>query len=486
MSRFVGICTSIAVIALAIACGKSSDAPPEPVDAGDCKPGETVCGTYVCDPNAAETNADFDGEDGSDAGAAPMQTGDATGGTTYVSITFDDTFGDQFQIRDVLRETGVKATFFVNSPRIDEPTYFTSDQLAALAADGHEIAGHTVTHPWLTSVDEQEQRRQICNDRAALLARGFAITNFAYPHGAYSPLTEQIARDCGYNAARSVGSLDCAGCPAALRAAPQDFGALDLFALHTPPSVKCDTTLDALEKRVIDAESRGGGWVPMVFHHVCDGCGKNAVTATTFRAFVRWLAARAPSTVVRTFAQMVGGPTQPAVTVPPPPATPAGGNILQNPSLEDADSEDDQMARCFIKGGEGTNSYAYARTKDAHSGSFGIVLTVKSFTDGARRILSRQDLGYCTPTAQAGRTYTLSVWYKSDAQPRFTVYVRHADGYFENWATSRPMDASAAWKQGSWVLPPLPDTATGVSVALSLYGAGSVTMDDWSVVDTTP
>ncbi len=484
MSRFA-FGFAIAVTSLALACGKSDDAPPDPAaGAGACAPGEAVCGSFVCDTSTDPGVTDTAGEDGAGAGPPPPPaTRGASDGTTYVSITFDDTFGDQFQIRDVLAETGVKATFYVNSPRIDEPTYLEGDQIAALAADGHEIAGHTVTHPWLTSVDEQEQRRQICNDRAALLARGLAVTSFAYPHGAFTPLTQQIARDCGYNSARTVGGVDCSNCPPKLDVAPQNLGTIDLFAVHTPPSIKCDATLDSLQKQVTAAESAGGGWVPMVFHHVCDGCGKNAVRATTFRAFVRWLAARSPKTVVKTVAEMVGGPVQPPVTVPPPPATPAGGNVLQDPGLEDQDSADDQMARCWIRGGEGTSSYQYGRTNDAHSGQFALFLRVKSFTDGARRILSRQDLGFCTPTVQAGHTYDLSVWYKSDAQPRLTVYVRHADGFFENWATSKPMAASSDWTQGKWTLPPLPDTATGISVGLSLSGNGTVTMDDWSLTD---
>ena len=40
----------------------------------------------------------------------------------------------------------MKATSYVNSPRIDSATYFTRAQLTEYAAKGFEIAGHTLHH----------------------------------------------------------------------------------------------------------------------------------------------------------------------------------------------------------------------------------------------------------------------------------------------------------------------------------------------------
>jgi peptidoglycan/xylan/chitin deacetylase (PgdA/CDA1 family) len=52
-----------------------------------------------------------------------------------------------------------------------------------VAADGNEIGGHTIDHVKLTTVSASEARRQIGDDRQALIDHGFTVTDFAYPHG---------------------------------------------------------------------------------------------------------------------------------------------------------------------------------------------------------------------------------------------------------------------------------------------------------------
>src|SRR3954454_18489819 len=37
---------------------------------------------------------------------------------TVVTLGFDDTLADQYQVADILKPHGIEATFFVNSPRI--------------------------------------------------------------------------------------------------------------------------------------------------------------------------------------------------------------------------------------------------------------------------------------------------------------------------------------------------------------------------------
>ncbi len=61
------------------------------------------------------------------------------------------------------------------------------------AGGGHEIGGHTLTHVDLVTVPATEARRQICDDRAALVAMGFPVTSFAYPFGS----TDAVGRADG-------------------------------------------------------------------------------------------------------------------------------------------------------------------------------------------------------------------------------------------------------------------------------------------------
>ena len=76
--------------------------------------------------------------------------------------------------------------------------FLSWQQLAALNGDGHEGG-----RPRAGSRQPRRRgchggSRQICDDRANLLGRGFVVTSFAYPFGAYDDTVKAIVRDCGY------------------------------------------------------------------------------------------------------------------------------------------------------------------------------------------------------------------------------------------------------------------------------------------------
>lgn len=208
------------------------------------------------------------------------ETSALDGASTIISLTFDDTFADNYQVGALTAERGMRATFFINSSRIGLSGYMTKEELLALQQQGHEIAGHTITHANLTTMAEADARGQVCNDRAALLDHGFAVTSFAYPFGANDAATEQIVEDCGYNSARDVGGLvtgaSCSGCPYANPVPPAN-----VYAIRTSSSIESSTTLATMQEYVLQAERNGGGLVPLVFHHVCDGCASNGISPIT-------------------------------------------------------------------------------------------------------------------------------------------------------------------------------------------------------------
>src|SRR5438552_15750317 len=104
-------------------------------------------------------------------------------GPTVVSLTFDDTLSNQYQTGSMFSARGMHGTFYINSSRVDQAGYMTKAQLLDLQSQGNEIAGHTVNHLDLATVDADEQKRQICDDRSSLLSWGFAVSDFAYPFG---------------------------------------------------------------------------------------------------------------------------------------------------------------------------------------------------------------------------------------------------------------------------------------------------------------
>ncbi|HEY9305694.1 MAG TPA: chitobiase/beta-hexosaminidase C-terminal domain-containing protein, partial [Mycobacterium sp.] len=158
-------------------------------------------------------------------------------------------------------------------------------------------------------------------------------------------------------------------------------------------------------------------------------------------------------------------------------------NLLQNPSLEQAGTNN--VPSCWLLGGYGTNSFSWTRTTDAHSGSAAENLNISSYSSGDRKLVNTQDSGSCAPAAIPGHSYTVSAWYKSGAQPAFYAYYRTSSGWVF-WTNSAKVPSASAWTQASWSTPALPSGATNLSVGMGLFMVGSVTMDDFSLVDNAP
>src|SRR4051794_6444017 len=367
---------------------------------------------------------------------------------TVVSLTFDDGNQDQYDTaRPILIAHQMVATFYINSSRVNTSGYLTQAQIAQLAADGNEIAGHTVDHADLPTLPIDDQKREVCNDRVALLNMGFQVKNLAYPYGDANATTQQVAADCGYNSARTVGGVvspgSCNGCPVAESIPPAN-----AYYTQTPDSVKTSTTLANLQTYVTQAERGGGGWVELVIHHVCNGCGDDyAVSPATLTAFLDWLAPRsAQGTRVGTVDSIIGGSLKPGVPGPPLPP-PAGGNVVQNPSLESAGSTG--VPTCFQLGGYGTNRYALTRNTHAHPGSSSEQVAVSSYTSGDRKLVTKQDSSSCATPVTAGHTYHVRAWYKGSWVPamqvKVTLYYRDTSGTWIYWTSGPALAAVSAW-----------------------------------------
>ena len=424
------------------------------------------------------------------AGAAEMEQNPQalTATPTVVSLTFDDSVSDQAQGAEILEAHGMRGTFYVISGRVGNQNSLSFDQLRAMQANGHEIGGHTLGHVDLLTVDTNTSLRQLCQSRYDLMNQGLAIMSFAYPFGSprkespYLSEVESMVRGCGYNSARGSGDLlsgsSCISCPTAETMPPTDG-----YHIKTVGSIQSTTTLDTMKEYVAQAERNGGGWVPIVMHHVCDGCSSNSIAPALLNEFLDWLSGEVSSgaVVVKTVAQVIGGPLLPAVPGPPPTAPPApGANLLANPSLEQ-DHNEDQIPDCWQRGGSGTSTATYSLTTFAHSGAWAQQIDVTDYASGGRRLVIRQDLGVCAPMAFPGHVYDFSAWYTSTADSRFTAYVLDAAGNWGYFAQSPILPITVAYAQGRWTIPALPAGSQSLSVGLTLVANGQVRMDDFDL-----
>ena len=404
-----------------------------------------------------------------------------------VSFTFDDGFADEIPGQQLLQQHGMVGTFYINSSFIGQPGYMTRAQLADIAAHGHEIGGHTVSHQPLPTLSPDEQNRQICQDRDTLLSWGYSVTSFAYPFAEFGAAAKSAAEHCGYNSARAVGDLfspfSCSDCPATETVPP-----LDRYEVRTPDDIESTFTLADLQNLVLHAEVTGG-WLPLNFHHVCDvGCPVESILPTVLDQFLAWLQPRsAPSinTTVRTVQQVLGGAVQPAVAPIPPPAPGASGvNTVQNASLETPSATDPNLPDCWNSAGYGTNTATQTRVTDAHSGTYASRIDVTSRTDGDTKLFPRFDLGQCSSSVAQGHTYQVSAWYKSDVQVFFTMYQRNAVGQWSYWTQSPRLAPSGTWTQATWITPTPPTGAVAASFGLTIDSVGTLTTDDYGLADT--
>ena len=399
---------------------------------------------------------------------------------TTVSLTFDDSRADQMQAAEILAEHKMAATFFVISGRVGASGYMTLPNLEELAAGGNEIADHTVNHLNLTNVNREEAERQICDARVQLEAWGFHVTDFAYPQGGTDPELEEIVQNCNLNSARIVSDLvspgTCSGCPYSNAIPPED-----PYKIKTPDSIKATTSLAELKGLVTQAQEHGGGWVPLVFHHVCDECDAASIDPETFKAFLDWLGEEAGNGVsVKTIHDVIGGEDKPLVAGPVAP--PKSEPLPENPSLED-DANANGVPDCWTIGSSGVNTYEAARTTDAHSGSYAERVSISSFESGDKRLITTQDLGQCAPPAAPTHTYNVSGWYKGEGTMRWVAYLRNGQGGWSFWAQGPVLAPTTEYTASSWKTPQVPSWATAISVGISLRSVGSFTADDFVLHD---
>jgi peptidoglycan/xylan/chitin deacetylase (PgdA/CDA1 family) len=128
-----------------------------------------------------------------------------------VCLTFDDGYRDNHEVTlPVLERFGVKGTFFLipslfggrlRTAHGEEPL-MTLEQAREIAALGHEIGSHTLTHAVLTRVPAAEARREIRDSKRRLEdLLSVPVTCFSYPLGKSDTATKAMAREAGYRAA---------------------------------------------------------------------------------------------------------------------------------------------------------------------------------------------------------------------------------------------------------------------------------------------
>ena len=117
-----------------------------------------------------------------------------------VAITFDDGCEtDLLSAAPILRQAGFNATFFITSGRLGTPGYLSPAQLTELSGQGFEVGCHSMTHPYLTDLDESGLQREISGAKEQLeQILGQPVNHFSCPGGRCNQRVVAVARAAGY------------------------------------------------------------------------------------------------------------------------------------------------------------------------------------------------------------------------------------------------------------------------------------------------
>jgi peptidoglycan/xylan/chitin deacetylase (PgdA/CDA1 family) len=115
-----------------------------------------------------------------------------------VVLTFDDGYEDAYTAAfPILKKYNQKATFFVITDYLGREQYLNWDQVEEMKKSSMEFGSHTLSHPNLSSLNEEEAKREI-----------FASKNdfefFCYPSGKYNARTVELVKEAGYRGAATV------------------------------------------------------------------------------------------------------------------------------------------------------------------------------------------------------------------------------------------------------------------------------------------
>lgn len=134
--------------------------------------------------------------------AIPVGQVPAELGGAFYSLTFDDGAASDYTTAfPILRELGLRATFFVVPTFVDRPGYVTWAQLREMVAAGMEIGSHSLTHPFVNGLDRDGLVREFGESKRMLEERlGMAVRTASLPRGWEPPALRPVLRELGYRA----------------------------------------------------------------------------------------------------------------------------------------------------------------------------------------------------------------------------------------------------------------------------------------------
>ena len=129
------------------------------------------------------------------------------------NLTYDDGVTQDVRFVELLNRYGLKGTFNLNSGLMESEFEWIHESgmvvkrlnadTARTLYDGHEVASHTLSHPYMHALGREETVYELSRDKAELEKLfGREIKGFALPFDYFSELIKSCVIDCGFEYAR--------------------------------------------------------------------------------------------------------------------------------------------------------------------------------------------------------------------------------------------------------------------------------------------
>lgn len=123
-----------------------------------------------------------------------------------ITTSWDDGHVLDLKLADMLDRHGLTGTFYIARQYLDER--MTDAQLRNLS-QRHELGAHTLNHPTLTDIDDNQAHEEIVGSKAWLediISK--PVTSFCYPKGMFTKTHRDMVQDAGYTVARTVAPYE--------------------------------------------------------------------------------------------------------------------------------------------------------------------------------------------------------------------------------------------------------------------------------------
>lgn len=123
-----------------------------------------------------------------------------------LTFSYDDGRTEDRQLVEILNGYGMKGTFHLNSANFDRTNFLSAEEIKSLY-EGHEIASHGFTHPWLERLPPESFAFEVLEDRRRLERLcGYPVRGMSYPWGTCNDETVSGLRALGIRYSRTIRS----------------------------------------------------------------------------------------------------------------------------------------------------------------------------------------------------------------------------------------------------------------------------------------